>query len=199
MRREIISTKDAPQAIGTYAQAVKIGTTVYLSGQIPLVRTAGGASVRVICGEVQGVRGPVREIVTDPEYLDASLPARASFTRPVKPGYTVFAYVVEGQGYFDPGRNPYGREAVGENYFDMERSCVCKEGDIVLYAPAGDTVLITAEKQPVRFLLVSGKPLNEPVAWYGPIVMNTNEELKTAFEEFEAGSFIKQKAAARVG
>ncbi len=169
------------------------------AAQIPAVKTTEGATVRIICGEVGGVQGPVREIVTDPEYLDVSLPAGKSFTHPVKAGYTAFAYVVEGEGYFDPGRNPFGRELVGENYFDMNASCVCKEGDIALYEPAGNTVLVLANKQPVRFLLVSGKPLKEPVAWYGPIVMNTNEELKTAFQEFESGSFIKQGAVASRG
>ena len=101
--------------------------------QIPSVKAAEGATVRIICGEVNGVRGPVGEIVTDPEYLDVSLPAGRSFTHAVKSGYTVFAYVVEGEGYFDPGRDPFGRELVGENYFDMNASCVCREGDIALY------------------------------------------------------------------
>ena len=165
------------------------------SKQIPAVQTAEGATVRIICGQVGGVQGPVREIVTDPEYLDVSLPAGASFTHAVKPGYTVFAYVVEGEGYFDRSRDPLGREAVGENYFDMTPPCACGEGVIALYEPAGDTVFVTTEKTPVRFLLVSGKPLEEPVAWYGPIVMNTQEELKTAFQEFASGAFIKQGAA----
>ena len=164
--------------------------------QIPAVKTAEGATVRIVCGEVGGVQGPVQEIVTDPEYLDVSLPAGKTFTHPVKPGYTVFAYVVEGEAHFDPGQNPFDREAVGENYFDMQPSCVCTEGTIALYELAGDTVLVTAEKKPVRFLLVSGKPLKEPVAWYGPIVMNTKQELQTAFQEFEAGKFIKQGAEA---
>ncbi len=162
------------------------------SKQIPAVKTAEGATVRIICGRLGEVEGPVREIVTDPEYLDVSLPAGTSFTHSVKPGYTVFAYVVEGEAHFDPGRNPFDREAIGQSYFDMQASCLCAEGDIALYETAGDTVLVTTEKQPVRFLLISGKPLKEPVAWYGPIVMNTKEELKTAFQEFEAGTFIKQ-------
>ena len=149
--------------------------------EIPAVTTADGATVRIICGQVDGVQGPVREIVTDPEYLDVSLPAGKTFTRAVKPGYTVFAYVVEGEGYFDPGRT----------------AGACPEGLVALYEPAGDTVVVTTDKQPVRFLLVSGKPLNEPVAWRGPIVMNTQDELRTAFEEVERGTFIK--AAGAVG
>ena len=159
--------------------------------QIPVVKAAEGATVRIICGEVEGTQGPVKEIVTDPEYLDVSLPAGKAFTHRVKPGYTLFAYVAEGQGYFDPGRNPFGREIAGGNYFDMKPECACAEGTLVLYEPAGDTALITTDKKPVRFLLVSGKPLNEPVAWYGPIVMNTQAELRTAFEEFQKGTFIK--------
>jgi redox-sensitive bicupin YhaK (pirin superfamily) len=163
------------------------------AGQIPVVKTEEGATVRVICGTVNGTTGPVREIVTDPEYLDVSLPAGKAFTRQVKPGYTVFAYVVEGEGRFDPGHDPFARETMGEKLYDgLHPTCACREGDIALYEPAGDTVLVTTDKSPVRFLLVSGKPLNEPVAWYGPIVMNTKEELKAAFEELDAGSFIRQ-------
>jgi len=166
-----------------------------VAGQIPVVKTAEDATVRVISGKVNGAQGPVRDVVIDPEYLDVSLPAGKSFTRAVKPGYTVFAYVVEGEGYFDPGRNPFGREIIGENYFDMQPPCACGEGAIALYEPAGDTVLVTTDKKPVRFLLVSGKPLKEPVAWYGPIVMNTQDELETAFEEYRKGAFIKTGAA----
>jgi quercetin 2,3-dioxygenase len=157
---------------------------------IPEATTAEGATVRVVCGEVAGVRGPVREIVTDPDYLDVSIPARSSFRHPVKAGHTVFAYVFEGEGYFDPERDPYAREDVGERYFDMERPCVCGNGTVVLYGP-GDTVAVSTEERPVRFLLVSGRPLGEPVAWYGPIVMNTQAELRVAFREYEQGTFVK--------
>ena len=162
--------------------------------QIPAVKTAEGATVRIICGRLGETEGPVKEIVTDPEYLDVSLPPGKSFTHEVKTGYTVFAYVVEGEGYFDPGRNPFGREVVGENYFDLQPACACGEGTIALYEPAGNTVVVTTDNKPVRCLLVSCKPLKEPVAWYGPIVMNTQEELKTAFEEFQSGAFIKTAA-----
>ena len=157
---------------------------------IPEATTAEGATVRVVCGEVAGVRGPVREIVTEPEYLDVSIPARSTFRHPVKAGHTVFAYVFEGEGYFDPERDPYAREDVGERYFDMERPCVCGNGTVVLYGP-GDTVAVSTEERPVRFLLVSGRPLGEPVAWYGPIVMNTQAELRVAFREYEQGTFVK--------
>ena len=157
---------------------------------IPEATTAEGATVRVVCGEVAGVRGPVREIVTEPDYLDVSIPARSTFRHPVKAGHTVFAYVFEGEGYFDPERDPYAREDVGERYFDMERPCVCGNGTVVLYGP-GDTVAVSTEERPVRFLLVSGRPLGEPVAWYGPIVMNTQAELRVAFREYEQGTFVQ--------
>ncbi len=159
---------------------------------VPQVQTRDDATVRVICGDVGGVRGPVREIVTDPEFLDVSLPAGKSFTRKTKAGHTVFAYIIEGEGYFDRGRDPFARETVGENYFDMERPCACGEDSLVLYGP-GSSIVITTENKPVRFLLIAGAPIKEPVAWYGPIVMNTQEELRTAFQEYRDGTFVKQR------
>ncbi|MBI3996017.1 MAG: pirin family protein [Candidatus Omnitrophica bacterium] len=167
------------------------------STQIPQVKTPEGATVRIIAGKVGETQGPVKEIVIDPEYLDVSLPAGKTFTHAVKPGYTVFAYVVEGEGYFDPSRSAFDRQAAGENYFDMQPPCACTEGTIALYEPAGNTVVVTTEKKPVRFLLISGKPLKEPVAWYGPIVMNTQDELRTAFSEFKSGTFIKTDALSK--
>ena len=151
-----------------------------LATTIPVVKTAAGATVRIICGTMDKVEGPVKEIVTDPEYLDVSLPAGKTFTHTVKPGYTVFAFVVEGEAYFDSGRQA------------LDPSCMFGTGNIALYEPVGDTVMVTTNKKPVRFLLVSGKPLKERVAWYGPIVMNTQAELRTAFSEFQAGTFIKK-------
>jgi quercetin 2,3-dioxygenase len=146
---------------------------------IPAVKTPDGATVRVICGEVAGVRGPVREIVTDPELLDVSLPAGTSFTHAVKGGHTVFAYVAEGEGYFDAGGTA-----------DRARPSASGAGTLVLYG-RGDHIAVTAQGRPVRFLLVAGRPLGEPVAWRGPIVMNTQEELRTAFQEFQQGTFVK--------
>ena len=160
------------------------------NADIPVVKTADGTVVRVICGEVAGVQGPVREIVTDPDYLDVSLPAGQTFTHPVKPGHTVFAYVIEGEGYFDHGRDSFAREAVGVNYFDTAQQCACGIDTLVLYGP-GDSIAVTTELKPVRFLLVAGKPLKEPIAWRGPIVVNTQEELRTAFREYQDGTFLR--------
>jgi len=162
------------------------------SNEIPEKKLASGATVKVICGTVDDVTGPVRDIVTDPKYIDVSVPAGTTFTQPVSPGHTVFAYVIDGSAYFDEERNPFAHEVIGNNYFDFKRDCRFGVETLVLYDRQGDQVVIKAEDSPVRFLLVSGKPIGEPVAWYGPIVMNTQEELQIAFEEFEKGTFIKK-------
>lgn len=160
--------------------------------QIPVVKTQEGAIVRVICGEVNGTKGPVQDVVTDPEYLDIELPAGKSFTRNVKADHTVFAYVIAGEAYFDCMRDPFSHEAVGLNYFDMKPPCSCGNGTLILFGE-GENITVNTDKKSVRFLLISGKPLGEPVAWYGPIVMNTQEELRTAFQEYKDGSFVKKK------
>lgn len=162
------------------------------SGQIPEITVEGTAKVRVICGEVNGVKGPVRDIVTDPEYLDVRVPARSRFLHTVRPGHTVFAYVIEGKGYFDQGRDSYAYEIEGANYFDFERNCLIGPESMVMFDD-GDQLTFTAADEDVRFLLVSGKPIREPVAWYGPVVMNTQDELRIAFEEYRNGTFIKHK------
>jgi redox-sensitive bicupin YhaK (pirin superfamily) len=160
------------------------------AGDIPMVTLRGGARAKVICGELEGVKGPVRDVVIDPEYLDVTVPPEVTFTHPVRRGHKVFAYVVDGEGYFDTERNAYSHEAVGSNYFDMNRSCACSAEHLILYGD-GEAVEITTREREARFLLVSGRPINEPVAWYGPIVMNSQEELRTAFEEYQKGTFIR--------
>lgn len=158
--------------------------------QIPEISLENGVRVKIICGKVDGTQGPVQDIVTDPEYLDVTVPAGTTFAHPVRRGRNVLAYVIEGEGYFDQGRDAYGHEVVGTNYFDLKRSCTCGNETIIHYGD-GDEVSVSSEKNGVRFLLVSGKPIGEPVAWYGPIVMNTQEELRIAFEEYQSGTFIK--------
>jgi quercetin 2,3-dioxygenase len=162
------------------------------AGEIPEATLEGNVRVKVICGRLDGVQGPVHDVVVDPEYLDVTIPAGTGFIHPIKRGYTAFAYIIEGEGYFDSQRNAYAHEVVGTNYFDMKRQCACSAENLILYGD-GDEVAITTEGSRVRFLLVSGKPIGEPVAWYGPIVMNTQEELRVAFEEFEKGTFIKHQ------
>ncbi len=143
------------------------------SGDIPVVEVAGGAIVRVVCGQVDGATGPVRDIMTDPEYLDVTVPAGSRFAHPVPRGRKVFAYVFEGSGSFGAGgAAPVAREKA------------------VLFGD-GDEVRATTGQESVRFLLVSGRPLGEPIAWRGPIVMNTDEELRRAFQEYQDGTFVK--------
>ena len=162
------------------------------AAQIPTVKTSSGASVRVVAGELGGEKGPVRDVVSDPEYLDVSLPAGKTFAHPVGSGRNVFAYVFEGEGIFDPGRDPDARQARGGNTSKVDRSSACPDGTVVLYGP-GNEIVVTTQKKPVRFLLVSGMPIREPIAWSGPIVMNTEAELRTAFEEYENGTFVKTR------
>ncbi|MBR9979878.1 MAG: pirin family protein [Desulfatitalea sp.] len=163
-----------------------------VAADIPEATLKGGVKLRVICGKVDAVHGPVRDVVVDPEYLDVTVPAGTTFTHPIRRGYTAFAYVIEGEGYFDPERDAYSHEVVGVNYFDFKRKCLCGMENLILYGD-GEEVVISTQEIPVRFLLVSGKPIGEPVAWYGPVVMNTQEELQIAFEEYEKGTFIKHK------
>ncbi len=162
------------------------------AAQIPEVELPGGASVKIIAGEVSGTKGPVGDIVIDPEYIDVTIPANSGFTHPTKPGHTVFAYVIDGRGYFCREKNPFTYEVEGRNYFDLERDPFVENGSLVLFDD-GEEIAAFTEEQGVRFLLISGKPIGEPVAWYGPIVMNTREELQLAFKEYEKGTFIKYK------
>jgi redox-sensitive bicupin YhaK (pirin superfamily) len=162
------------------------------SGQIPEVTLDEGAIVRIICGEIKGAKGPVRDIMTGSEYLDVIVPANCPFEHKVNRGHTVFAYVIEGKGYFDERRDPFAFEAEGCNYFDLSRDSLISPENLIVFED-GDRISAVAGDKGVRFLLVSGKPIREPVAWYGPIVMNTQEELRVAFEEYRRGTFIKKR------
>ncbi|MDP2209399.1 MAG: pirin family protein [Bacteroidota bacterium] len=142
------------------------------SNQIPEITTATGVKIRIICGGVLGTKGPVGDIVIDPEYLDVTVPAKSEFVHPTKEGHTVFAYVIEGKGYFSEEKKPLTNE------------------NLILFDD-GNQLIVSAEDDAVRFLLISGKPIGEPVAWHGPIVMNTQEELKIAFKEYNNGTFIR--------
>jgi quercetin 2,3-dioxygenase len=159
--------------------------------QMPVVTDASGATIKAICGRVGHTTGPVRDIVTDPEYLDVTVPPHSTFTRAVKEGHTVFAYVIEGRAFFDHARGTFAHRVTGANYFDFKHECMFGPENLVVYERKGDPIEVTTQEDSVRFLLVSGQPIGEPVAWYGPIVMNTQEELRIAFDEYERGTFIK--------
>ncbi|OPX80383.1 MAG: Pirin [Methanosaeta sp. PtaB.Bin039] len=158
--------------------------------QIPVALLQNGTKIRVICGKAGDIQGPVRDIIIDPEYLDITVPAGTEYMHPTKRGHTVFAYVIEGIGDFGREKNPFSYEIKGTNFFDMNREASLRNGDLVLFGD-GDQVMVLTEKDPIRFLLLSGRPIGEPVAWYGPIVMNTRDELHIAFEEYNNGTFIK--------
>jgi redox-sensitive bicupin YhaK (pirin superfamily) len=132
-----------------------------------------GIKIRVISGEAGGIKGPVKDLVVDIEYLDVTIASGIEFEQNIKKGHKAFAYVIEGSGYFEPGNIV----SIGKEH-------------LVIFKD-GDSVKIKANDKELRFLLVSGKPLGEPVAWNGPIVMNTREELEIAFEEYRNGTFIK--------
>jgi len=157
---------------------------------IPLISRQDGVKIKIIAGSVDEVQGPAKGIMINPEFLDVEIPAGKSFIHNVNPKHTVLAYVIDGAAYFDAKHNPFSHDAIGKNYFDMIPPCECKNGTLVLYARGGDHIEVTTDKYSVRFLLISGQPLNEPIAWYGPIVMNTKEELEVAFAEYKNGTFI---------
>ena len=134
-----------------------------------------GAKIRVIAGAVDGVRGPVTEIAADPTYLDVSIPPHGFFDQPIERGHSAFAYVFEGQGTFG-----ITDEWDGETVSHPK---------LVVFDD-GDHVRVRATKESVRFLLISGKPLYEPIARYGPFVMNTREEIKQALQDLQDGTFV---------
>lgn len=158
---------------------------------IPEVTLADGVTVKVVSGVVTGVKGPVQDIVIEPELFDLTVPAGVTFTLPVRTGHTVVAYVLEGEGYFDDRRDAFAFEMAGSGWMDVNRRCLCEPETVVLYERVGTQIRITAGDHQLRFLFLSGRPLHEPVAWYGPIVMNTQEELRVAFEEYNNGTFVK--------
>ncbi len=159
------------------------------SADMPVVESDNGVVMRVICGNSGGVKGPVSDVVIDPEYIDVTVPAGMKFRHPTREGHTVLVYVIDGEGSFCGDDKPFSYDVVGENYFDYKKDHAAVNGTLIVYGD-GDAMEVTASEAGVRFLLISGRPIGEPVAWHGPIVMNTREELRQAFEELEAGTFI---------
>jgi len=141
---------------------------------IPEITLDKGVKIKIICGTINNSIGPVKDIIIDPEYLDISIPANSSFIHSAKLGHTYFAYLYKGSANFS---------------IDLDKNI--SEGNVVLFDD-GDQIEISTNDEMVKFLLISGKPIGEPVAWGGPIVMNTEAELELAFEEYERGTFIKK-------
>ena len=159
---------------------------------IPEAVDDDGTRVRVVCGEFWGRRGPVDGVAADPQYLDVWVPPGRRKTLPVDTRRNAFAYVFEGSGSFRDASPPRG--VLVEQPGPVEVVAREQAGDrsLILFG-AGDEVTVQAGDHGIRFLLVSGRPLEEPVAWYGPIVMNTEAELRRAYAELEAGTFIRSE------
>jgi quercetin 2,3-dioxygenase len=160
--------------------------------EIPEVVDDDGTRVRIICGEFWGKRGPVDGVAADPRYLDISVPPGRRKTFTVEASRQAFAYVFAGSGTFRDASQPFGvlteKEGEGGETLIRERT---GNRSLVLF-DSGDEVTVQAGDEGIRFLLVSGKPIEEPVAWYGPIVMNTQAELQQAVAELRNGTFIRQ-------
>jgi len=142
--------------------------------EIPVITLENNVVIKIISGEVQGIKGPVKEIITEPEYFDIEIPPNTEYIHDVKKDNVVFAYIFEGLGFFDDN-------------LDKEKTI----GELIAYQDEGSQIKITTKDIGLRFLLVSGKPIKEPIAWGGPIVMNTKKELQNAFDELDNGTFIK--------
>jgi quercetin 2,3-dioxygenase len=157
---------------------------------IPEIKDDDGTYVRVVCGNFWGKSGPVDGIAADPIYLDVSVPPGRRKTLPVGTTRHAFAYVFAGSGKFCNASEPLAvpTEAVG--WLDTAPPVAADNRSLVLF-DRGDEVVVQAGDEGIRFLLVSGKPLEEPVAWYGPIVMNTQEQLQQAFKDLEKGTFLR--------
>jgi redox-sensitive bicupin YhaK (pirin superfamily) len=158
---------------------------------IPEVTDDDGTQVRIITGDFWGKKGPVEGVAADPRYLDVFVPPGQRKTLPVEVGRHAFAYVFEGSGTFSGASKPFGvlteKETADGETLVRERT---GNRSLVVF-DSGDEVTVQAGDEGIRFLLVSGKPIEEPVAWYGPIVMNTQAELQQAVSELRNGTFIK--------
>ena len=159
------------------------------SPDIPEVTDDDGTKVRVVCGNFWGKQGPVDGIAADPVYLDVSVPPGRRKTLPIEVTRQGFAYVFGGSGTFCNASGPLAVPTEGVKWLDTAPPSEADDRSLVLF-DRGDELEIQAGENGIRFLLVSGKPLQEPVAWYGPIVMNTQQQLRTAFEELEKGTFL---------
>ena len=163
-----------------------------LSGDIPVVVDDDETTVRIVCGSFWGKKGPVEGVAADPRYLDVWVPPGRRKILPVETNRHAFAYVFEGAGTFRDASEPVAVKT--EKVGPADKTTIDETGNrsLVLF-DTGDEVTVQAGDAGIRFLLVSGKPLEEPVAWRGPIVMNTEEELRQAYAELHNGTFLKER------
>ena len=162
------------------------------AAEIPEVTDDDGTHVRLVCGHFMGKTGPVEGIAADPTYIDVSVAPGRRKTLPVEVTRHAFAYVFAGSGKFCNASGPLAVPTEGAEGVEFVPPTEADNRSLVLF-DRGDEVTVQAGDDGIRFLLVSGKPLQEPVAWHGPIVMNTREELRQAFEDLERGTFLKQE------
>ncbi len=160
--------------------------------EIPLVERKDGSKIKIICGNIEGVEGPAKDIITKPTYLDITIPPRTEFTLETPDNHTAFAYVIDGEAYFDPRKDTYAHDMSPDGYLHFERDPIIRPRSLVRYK-SGKRILVSTKDLSVRFLFASGIPLKEPIAWYGPIVMNTRKQLKQAFDDYRNGNFIKDR------
>src|SRR6266481_1488542 len=156
----------------------------------PEIMDDDGTRARVVCGTFWGKKGPVEGIAADPVYIDVSVPPGRRKVLPVETARHAFAYVFSGSGKFCNASDPLSVPTEPVGWLDTAPPKEAEDRSLVLF-DRGDEVVVQAGDDGIRFLLVSGKPLEEPVAWYGPIVMNTQEQLQQAFRELDRGTFLK--------
>jgi redox-sensitive bicupin YhaK (pirin superfamily) len=162
------------------------------SQDISEVTDDDGTSVKIVCGNFWGKKGPVDGIAADPVYIDVSVPPGKRKSLPIDTRNNAFAYVFAGSGKFNNASGPLAVPTENAGGFDTTPPEEADNRSLILF-DSGDEVVVQAGDKGIRFLLISGKPLKEPVAWYGPIVMNTQAELRKAFEELQNGTFLKNK------
>jgi redox-sensitive bicupin YhaK (pirin superfamily) len=160
---------------------------------VPVALDEDGTEVRIVCGSYRGTRGPVEDVVAKPVYLDVMVPAGTRKALPVETTSRAFAYVFAGDGKFCNASEPLAVPTEPAGWADAKPPSAADNRTLVLF-DRGDGVEVQAGDEGIRFLLISGQPLGEPVAWYGPVVMNTQEELRHAFEQLEAGTFLHPDA-----
>jgi quercetin 2,3-dioxygenase len=166
------------------------------SVDIPVVTENDGTHARVVCGNFWGKTGPVDGIAADPIYLDISVPPGKRRTLQVETARHAFAYVFAGSGKFCNASDPLAVPTEPVGWLDTTPPAQADNRSLVLF-DRGDEIVVQAGDDGIRFLLISGLPLEEPVAWYGPIVMNTQEQLRRAFEELREGTFLNSGGPGR--
>jgi len=160
---------------------------------VPVHVDDDGSEIRVVCGSYRGTRGPVDDVAAKPVYLDVSVPAGKRKVLPIETTSHAFAYVFAGAGKFCNASKPLAVPTEPDTWADAKPPSHADNRTLVLF-DRGDEIEIQSGEEGIRFLLISGQPLGEPVAWYGPVVMNTQEELQHAFEQLDAGTFLRPDA-----